>query len=905
MSYSLLELSDFASFFHELNDGHTPFTWQQRLLETVAETGQWPSAIIAPTGAGKSSVVDIHVFLNAWGCGSGRPRIPRRMTCVVNRRALVDNQADHARAIRDRLQNARGTSGILGTVVHHLDSLQTAGSTDNEENGYPILLGHLRGQLPRTNEIINDPSACGVIAATPDMFGSRLLFRGYGSSSYAWPREAGLLAYDNVVVLDESQLSRQLLYTSRTIETYIHREPSIGIPTLQVVATSATPETDDSDSFRVSEESCNPITDAALIQRLHAHKKLTLCENNQWTGKIGGKYSSDVVKEIRRLHEEADPSSESTHMIGCIVNHVDTAVQVFDQLRSGPAPLKAELIVGRMRPKDLEELKKNRPGLLSLEGDPEIDVVVATQTLEVGLDIDFSALVTELAPVGALVQRFGRVNRLGKRQDSEIVVLTPPSAKKIAADPLPYAADDLQESLDWLSRLETGREASPFAIGETGSIPDTSPQRILFQRPELSDVDVWARTADRHFADDDLNLWLRDSLRPERSGGIAICERLPLDDPAALTYLQARGISDKEVFPTQIRLLREHLESARSLKGKRLFYLRQGEIGLLLSPRDLRPDDVLISEEGPVLSVGGVCVTPGRAKEAPDPVPLCSVVECRRVGRKVLGDPILISLLDELGTLPADSQISFLTSKLDKEVVDVDLGPAIEDEQGALHISWALVRMQLDETNDDMRRQELGTQKKKVIPTLADHNLSVANRATSLCESLGLTASYTEAIKFAGLHHDDGKADPRFQWLLVKDKANPNRPVAKGSARTYAEHRRRRARCGLPSGWRHELYSVVKVASNETLQQDPDTSLALRLIGTSHGHNRSGAQQTANELLNNTSSHSEWECAQRLLDQGEWDSLMDQTNWSIGHWAVSMLESILRAADCQISMEGR
>ena len=37
-------------------------------------------------------------------------------------------------------------------------------------------------------------------------------------------------------------------------------------------------------------------------------------------------------------------------------------------------------------------------------------IVVATQTLEVGADVDFDIAVTELAGVRALVQRLGRLN---------------------------------------------------------------------------------------------------------------------------------------------------------------------------------------------------------------------------------------------------------------------------------------------------------------------------------------------------------------------------------------------------------------------------------------------------------------------------------------------------------------
>lgn len=55
----------FDAFFAELNDGHRPFAWQQRLVDAVIKTGTWPAQIVAPTGTGKSSVVDVHLYLNA------------------------------------------------------------------------------------------------------------------------------------------------------------------------------------------------------------------------------------------------------------------------------------------------------------------------------------------------------------------------------------------------------------------------------------------------------------------------------------------------------------------------------------------------------------------------------------------------------------------------------------------------------------------------------------------------------------------------------------------------------------------------------------------------------------------------------------------------------------------------
>ena len=87
-------------------------------------------------------------------------------------------------------------------------------------------------------------------------------------------------------------------------------------------------------------------------------------------------------------------------------------------------------------------------------------IAVTTQVCEMSLDLDADILITELAPISALVQRFGRSNRhlsRGEEFRAQVLVYEP---EKV----LPYKKDELSKAKDFLA--ETTGEVSQQYLAE-------------------------------------------------------------------------------------------------------------------------------------------------------------------------------------------------------------------------------------------------------------------------------------------------------------------------------------------------------------------------------------------------------------------------------------------------------
>lgn len=490
-----LERDDFKAFFAELHDGHEPFAWQWRLLDAILDASRWPDALVAPTGSGKTAAIDVHVFALAVAVEKGMPLPPRRLSMIVGRRVLVDDQYRHARAVADLLADP-GDAPILSDVADRLWQLQgelppAAGEADGPRS--PLLVAQLRGGLPPSRRWADHPTAAAVLCSTPEMWGSRVLFRGYGSSWRAWPREAGLLAMDSVAVVDEAHLARQLLHTARRVRELasVADQAWEGPSPVQVVETTATPST--ADGVRLGVEEADLTDDVELRNRLCRPKPVTLVVHKDWAAKTP---RASVAEDLARHTVELLQAGSGT--VGCFVNTVARAVAVAAALRNTritERELTVVMVCGQTRPIDLELLEQRYPGLFTSEGNSEVDVLVSTQSLEVGVDLDLAGMVTELASGSALAQRAGRINRRGQRETGPVVVMVPDGPLRSETRSGPYDSTELMVALEWLQRRQPDPQGlAPWELRTDPAAMRSPPSRnwICGCPTTLSPMSPWA-----------------------------------------------------------------------------------------------------------------------------------------------------------------------------------------------------------------------------------------------------------------------------------------------------------------------------------------------------------------------------------------------------------------------------
>ncbi len=446
-----LTAEQFPGFFEAVH-GQPPFEWQSRLAKEVFTQG-WPDVIRVPTACGKTSVIDIALFELARQAEL-QPSLrtaARRICFVIDRRIVIDEIADAA--IDPITGKPRGHTIRLKSAIHqaaakgHADAALAAVTERLKklaaDSSDPLRVVRLRGGVYRDDGWAADPLTPTVLISTVDQIGSRLLFRGYGVSTRSRPLHAGLLAFDTRIILDEAHLSSVFGDAIAQIRRYAGKGENLPVAPsrlVKVVAMSATA----GQAGKVFEISAAERKGIGLKTRLSASKPTALLQipvdsisKTVWVkqpGKARQLEQQNRTKFIKAVAGQAEAllsnnASTSSLVVGVVVNRVATARNVFEHLRARPNTSSERgiiLLTGRTRPYDRDRLLQRWLPQMRINREGSINkplFVVATQTIEVGANLDFDALVTEAAALSALRQRFGRLNRLGVRSPSPAVIM--------------------------------------------------------------------------------------------------------------------------------------------------------------------------------------------------------------------------------------------------------------------------------------------------------------------------------------------------------------------------------------------------------------------------------------------------------------------------------------------------
>ncbi len=118
------------------------------------------------------------------------------------------------------------------------------------------------------------------------------------------------------------------------------------------------------------------------------------------------------------LYEEIKEAIEKHKKILIVVNTVDEAIRlynVYSEMAESAICFHSRFIQKDRFEKEQDILKREKENLPIL--------LIATQVVEVSLDIDFDILFTENAPIDAIIQRAGRINRKRDRnKESKVIV---------------------------------------------------------------------------------------------------------------------------------------------------------------------------------------------------------------------------------------------------------------------------------------------------------------------------------------------------------------------------------------------------------------------------------------------------------------------------------------------------
>jgi CRISPR-associated endonuclease/helicase Cas3 len=442
-------LQSFEKFFQTAT-GHVPYGHQARLA-----AGGLPPVMQAPTGSGKTGIVLAWLWRLLYG--SEPTATPRRLVYALPQRSLVEQVTAEA-------SRWLASLGLADDVALH------------------VVMGGAGTSQRQWRVNMHQPA---IVVGTVDSLVSKALNRGYGIGRSIYPIDFALVTNGAHWVIDEIQLCpestttlRQLAAFARTLGT---AEP-FGLTCMSATVSEPLLSTVD-----------NPTPGPEGRLRI---------EPSERTGELALRLGAR--RTVRRLIaepgdlREVAATARGSHRPGTltlvVMNTVKAAQTVYQYLYGGPVP--CTLLHSRFRGQEREQLVQQ----VTMASGEQGHIVVATQVVEAGIDLNAEVLITEAAPWPSVVQRAGRCNRTGK-VDGALLYWARPAAHH------PYPESDVAASVAELERLEgfavTGEDLAARAVHTT------EPAVAVLRKPDL--IGLFDTAPDLSGADLDVAPYVRDS----------------------------------------------------------------------------------------------------------------------------------------------------------------------------------------------------------------------------------------------------------------------------------------------------------------------------------------------------------------------------------------------------------
>lgn len=909
-----MAFEEFNELYRALTGHDSACLWQYRLF-TYFDAGRIPTDIELATGLGKTSIIALWILALARTVYRSSSVVPRRLAYVVDRRVVVDQASEFAELIRERLEQA--ALDPCHTLHSIATTLKQAGCTSSV-----IEVSTLRGQRALDERWTHDPTRPAIVVGTVDMIGSRLLFSGFGPRMGSWKRalQAGLVGQDCLLVLDEAHLCSPFAATLSAIE---RRTGTLA--SFSVVRMGATLEPVE-DLLRRTPGLPEVPPTRSVFQLLDAD---TTIDGRPWPQETNEKKVSDRLTAKKRLEVAALDSdhgvgaqlaawavekskADKCAVIGIVLNTVAEVRRCAAALRDGGiADEHVVTLTGSMRGWDRDAVVDSpRYARLKSQRDRSVQkdspmFLVATSCVEVGADIDCDYLGVESCAVDSLIQRLGRVNRLGMSTSDVTVRLVGDAA---STGPAGKVFKRVQALVAEGQELHGSPATLPACL--RAGVEDAEMRGLFDVRvppPALTSaaLDDFAMTSKYPYAGarPDVGRWLHGSVE-DSSLYVELAWRAELDRTTELEdaerLVAAFPIGARETARCPLYEAVELLKTIRGrvienddLGARVLLVARYGNT-TALNIRDVPTDEgelrAALHDATVVLptSAGGY---DGQFVDQRSKQPVSDVAEqaqptSRAQRRRLWIDSGQVTRTTSAG----DTEPQYIETDTDAE----DLLREVENVAGELlGVGWQLVeaagngasgvviaredRHALEEAEGD--EASLGF-KSEVL--LSQHLRVARAKAEEMCKRLALPEDLRATVIEAAGQHDLGK--DRAWWQRAVGRVE--RPAVAKWVRPWMDHT-------INRGYRHELGSVVDL-DPVMLPANVERDLCLHLVAAHHGHARPGFRvEAAGPVVTGTARRALLETPARFA------TLQLKYGW----WALAWLEALVKCADVLASRE--